>query len=73
MSSKEDASGEKEEDEIRRRLFAHDKHRPRNADLIVLEEVGQVEITDPDVADWAEGAVRRKFGFHKQKDRERIE
>jgi len=53
------------EEEVEERLFRRSRRKP-DATLGVLAETSSVPIEDPDVADLAESAIRRKFGFREK-------
>jgi len=56
--SEEDSEYEEAKEQVFNRRF----RRP-DPTLMILAETSEVPIEDPDVADLAESAIRRKFGF----------
>ena len=61
MPEEEDSECE----EIREQVFNR-RYRKPDATLSILAETSETPIEDPDVADLAECAIRRKFGFREK-------
>jgi len=61
MSERQDDLYEK----VRRHVFGP---KERKSDLIIRESTDLVKVDDPDVVEWNERQIRKKFGFKPKND-----